>query len=77
MPMTIEQIVKESKSWPREQLAQLVDDLTMDLQQRLEPELEEAWRQETQRRVAEIQSGQIAGIAGDEVARCIREIVGR
>jgi hypothetical protein len=75
--MTIEQIVKESKSWPREQLAQLVDDLTLDLHQRLEPELEEAWRQETRRRVVEIQSAQIAGIAGDEVARRIREIVGR
>ncbi len=75
--MTVEQILKESRSWPCEQLAQLVDDLTLDLHQRLEPELEEAWRLETQRRVAEIQNGQIAGIAGDEVARRIREIVGR
>lgn len=77
MPMTIEQIVAESRSWPREQLARLVDDLTLDLHQRLEPGLEDAWRQETQRRVVEIQSGQVAGIAGGEVSRRIREIVVR
>ena len=77
MPMTIEQIVQEAKSWPREQLAQLVDDLTLDLHQRLEPEIEQAWREEAHRRVDEIQRGQVAGIPGDEVARRIREIVGR
>ena len=42
-----------------------------------EPAMDAAWKQETRRRVAEIESGAVIGIPGDEVSARIREIVAR
>ena len=77
MPMTLEQVVEEARRWPCEQVAELVDHLTLDLHQRIDPEAEAAWRQETRRRVIEIESGRVAGVPGEDVARQVRQIVGR
>jgi putative addiction module component (TIGR02574 family) len=75
--MTIDQIVEEARGWPCEQVAELVDHLTLSLHQRIEPEVDEAWRQETRRRVAEIQGGQVAGVPGEDISRRVRQIVRR
>jgi putative addiction module component (TIGR02574 family) len=75
--MTVDQIVDEARQWPSDQLAELVDHLTLSLHQRIEPATEEAWKRETRRRVAEIEAGQVTGVPGDEVSRRVREIVGR
>ncbi len=77
MPMTVEQVVEEARRWPCEQVAELVDHLTLDLHQRIDPEVEAAWRQETGRRVTEIESGGVAGVPAEDVARQVRQIVGR
>jgi putative addiction module component (TIGR02574 family) len=39
--------------------------------------VEEAWRQESRRRVAEIESGQVTAVPGEEVSRRVRQIAGR
>ena len=39
--------------------------------------METAWKTEVDRRVEEIQSGQVQGIPGEEVSARIRKIVGR
>ena len=75
--MTLEQIVKETRGWPREQLGELLDRLTLELHQADDPEVADAWRQELRRRLAEIESGQVQGIAGEEVSARVRRIVGR
>jgi putative addiction module component (TIGR02574 family) len=75
--MTVDQIVEEARHWPCEQVAELVDHLTLSLHQRMEPEVEEAWKQETRRRIADIESGQVTGVPGKEVSRRVRRIVGR
>lgn len=77
MPMTLDQIVEESRQLPREQVAELVDRLTLALSQSLDPAVEDAWRQETHRRVTDIQNGQVSGIPGEEITARIRQIVGR
>ena len=41
------------------------------------PTIDFAWKQETRRRVAEIESGAVTGISGEEVSARIRNIVGR
>lgn len=38
---------------------------------------EQAWKQETRQRIAEIESGAAKGIPGEEVSAKIRSIVGR
>lgn len=76
MPTTLDQIVEEVRHWPQEQVAELVDRLTFGLHPG-DPATDEAWKQETRRRVAEIESGQVTGIPGEEVSARIRQIVGR
>jgi putative addiction module component (TIGR02574 family) len=76
MPTTLDQIVEEVRHWPQEQVAELVDRLTFKLHPG-DPAVAEAWKQETRRRVAEIENGTVTGIPGEEVSARIRQLVGR
>ncbi|MFA6543574.1 MAG: addiction module protein [Limisphaerales bacterium] len=75
MPMTLDQVVAETRQWPPGRVAELVDRLTTELQP--DAEIENAWRTETRRRVAEIESGRVEGIPGEVVSARVRQIVGR
>jgi len=75
MPITVDQIVEEARSLPREQIAELVDRLTLSLYE--DTQVEDAWKTETRRRVAELESGKVRGISGDEVSARVRRIIGR
>ena len=55
VPLTLEQIVEESRNWPPEKVGELVDRLTEQLH--ASPDIEEAWKQEARRRLAEIENG--------------------
>lgn len=74
--LTLEQIVEETRHWPPEKVGELVGRLTVDLHSST-PETETAWRNEIDRRVQEIQSGQVQGIPGEEVSARIRKMIGR
>jgi putative addiction module component (TIGR02574 family) len=43
----------------------------------IQPEIEESWKQETRRRLAELESGKVQAVPGDVVSRRIQKIVGR
>jgi putative addiction module component (TIGR02574 family) len=75
MPLTLEQIVEEARHLPADQLVELVNRLTREFP--AVQEVEEAWKIETRRRVAEIESGQVQGIPGDAVSDRVRRIAGR
>jgi putative addiction module component (TIGR02574 family) len=75
MPMTLEQIVEEARHLPDEQVVELMDRLSQRLH--LCPEIDESWKAETRRRVADIEAGRVQGISGLEVSAQIRRIVGR
>lgn len=77
MPMTLDQIVEEASHLPREQVAEVVDRLTSGLHADVEPGIESAWKQETRRRLAELESGKVQAVSGDMVSERIRKIVGR
>jgi len=77
MPMTLDQIVKEASHLPREQVAEVVDRLTLTLHADVEPEIEASWKQETRRRLADLESGKVRTISGRVVSHRIRKIVGR
>lgn len=77
MQMTLDQIVEETCRLPRQQIAELVDKLTMSLHQAIEPSVETAWKETVAARVAEIRSGNVEGISGAEVSEQIAKIVGR
>ena len=77
MPMTLDQIVEEASHLPREQVAEVVDRLTLTLHADADPEIEDSWKQETRRRLAELETGNVQAIPGDVVSDRVRKIVGR
>jgi len=76
MPMTLDQIVEETQNWPPEKVGELVDRLYEDLHTS-SPEIEGAWKTEINRRIAEIESGQVKGVAPEEVDSRIQKILNR
>ncbi len=73
--MTLDEIVEEARHLPTAQVVELVDRLSKGLF--LSPGIEESWKAETRRRVADIEAGKVQGIPGPEASARIRKIVGR
>jgi putative addiction module component (TIGR02574 family) len=76
MPMTLDEIVEETRNWPPERVGELVGRLTEDLHTS-DPEIEAAWKTEIDRRIEEIQSGKVKGIPVEEVSARIQKMLGR
>jgi putative addiction module component (TIGR02574 family) len=76
MPITLDEIVEETRHWPPERVGELVGRLTEDLHPS-DPEIEAAWKTEIDRRIEEIQSGKVKGIPAEEVSARIRKILAR
>jgi putative addiction module component (TIGR02574 family) len=74
--MTLEQIVEEARHWPPEKVEELVDRLSEGLHP-ADPAIDHAWKVETRRRLAEIESGTVQAVDGEEVSARIGRIVGR
>lgn len=77
MPLTLEQIVAEARQLPREQSAELLDRLLADAAETPDAEIEQAWKTETRRRIAEIERGAEPGVPGEQAMAELRRIVGR
>jgi len=75
VPLTLEQIVEGARNWPPEKVGEPVDRLTEELH--ATPDIEEAWKQEAGRRLAEIENGTVQALDGEEVSARIGRIVGR
>lgn len=74
--MTIDQIVAEARQLPRDKKTELFDLLLVETFGQPDPEIDAAWRIETRRRIAEIESGQVKGIPAEQVMAELRQIVG-
>jgi hypothetical protein len=66
MPMIPEQILQETSQWPADKVAELVGSLLLSLDDAVDPQVEDAWKQEVRRRVS-----------GSDGSARIRRIVGR
>lgn len=75
MAMTLDQIVEEVRHWPPEKVGELVSRLSGDLHAS-DVETEAAWKTEVDRRVAEIQTGQVQGVPVQQSLARIRKIAG-
>ena len=76
MPITLDQIVEETRQLPPDVVAELVDRIFLARHGNIEPEIEAAWKSEIDRRIAEIQSGQVQGISVEESLARARKIAG-
>jgi putative addiction module component (TIGR02574 family) len=76
MPLTLEQIVEETRRWSPEEVGELVGRLTEDLHGSPQ-EIDAAWRREIDRRIEQIQRGQVQGVTGEQVSEEIAKITKR
>jgi putative addiction module component (TIGR02574 family) len=60
------EILKEALALPPEARAALADHLWDSLDEEVDPDVEESWRQEIRRRIAQLDSGAIAAIPWSE-----------
>jgi putative addiction module component (TIGR02574 family) len=77
MPITLDEIVEETRKMPAEVVAELVDRIMVARHGGIEPSVAAAWKTETDRRVEEIQSGKVKGIPAGEVSARIRKLLAR
>ena len=77
MPITLDQIVDETRQWPTDVVAELVDRILLARHGGIEPEVASAWKAEIDRRIAEIEAGKARGIPVEESLARIRKIVGQ
>ncbi len=68
MPMTLDQIVEATREMPGEVVAELVDRIMAARHGGAEPSVVEAWKSETDRRIAEIESGKVKGVPLEGIA---------
>ena len=76
MPITLDQIVEETRQLPADVVAKLVDRILMARHGGIEPEVEAAWKTEIQRRVTEIEEGKAQGIPVEDSLARIRNLAG-
>jgi putative addiction module component (TIGR02574 family) len=74
--MTLDQFVEASRQLPQDVRAELVERILLAAHGGIPAPIEEAWRQETRRRVADIQSGRVQGIPLDDALTEARKLVG-
>jgi putative addiction module component (TIGR02574 family) len=77
MPRSIREIVEEARQLPYGERAELVEQLILANQLDLDPKIEKAWADTALRRLAEMESGEVKPIPGEEVMAEIRKVVGR
>jgi len=76
VPITLDQIVQETRHWPPEKIGELVGRLTEDMHAG-DPETDAAWKTEIARRIEEIETGKVQGVPPEDVSARICKILGR
>ena len=75
MGMTIDQIVDETRKWPDEDVAELVDRIYRVKYGDVPPPVEAAWHEEIHRRIADLESGWVQGIPLEKTLAKARAII--
>jgi len=77
MPITLDEIVEETRNLPPDVVAKLVDRIMLARHGGIAPEVEKAWKTEVNRRIAEIKSGKVRGVPAEESLARARKIIKR
>ena len=76
MPITLDQIVEETRELPDEVVAELIDRIMIARHGGLNPAIATEWQAETNRRIAEIETGRVSGVPLAESLARARKIAG-
>ncbi len=77
MPMTLDQIVEETRQLPVDVVAELVDRILLARHGGIERRIEADWKTEIDRRIAEIDAGKVQGIPVEESLARLRKSLGQ
>jgi putative addiction module component (TIGR02574 family) len=72
MASKIEEIKKKALHLSVQERASLAVDLIRSLDEKMDPDAEEAWKEEVERRVRDYREGKVQGIPAEEVFRKLR-----
>jgi putative addiction module component (TIGR02574 family) len=76
VPITLDQIVEETREMPGEVVAELIDRIMAARHNGVEQPVATAWKTEVDRRISEIESGKTTGIPLEESLARARKIAG-
>jgi putative addiction module component (TIGR02574 family) len=76
MAISLDQIVEQTREMPGEVVAELIDRIILARHGGIEPSVATAWKVETDRRIADIESGKVQGVPLEESLARARKIVG-
>lgn len=76
MPITLDQIVEETRELPPETVAELIDRIMVARHGGMDLSVAAAWRNETGRRIADIETGKVNGVPLEESLARARKIAG-
>ena len=76
MPLTLDEIVEETRQLPPDVVAELVDRIMMARHGGMDSEVEAAWKTEIRRRIDEIKSAKVQAVPVDESLARARKIAG-
>jgi putative addiction module component (TIGR02574 family) len=76
MPISLDQIVEETREMPGEVVAELIDRIMAARHGGVEAPMAAAWKVELDRRIAEIESGKVKGVPLEESLARARKIAG-
>lgn len=76
VPITLDEIVEETREMPGDMVAELIDRILLARHGGVEPSVASAWKTEADRRIAEIESGEVKGVPLEESLGRARKIAG-
>lgn len=76
MAISVDEIVEQTREMPADAVAELVDRIVEARWGRTEPSVAADWKAETDRRIAEIESGKVKGVPLEESLARARKIAG-
>ena len=76
MPLTLDQIVEETREMPTEVVAELIDRIMVARHGGMEASVAHSWKEEIDRRISEIESGKVKGVPLEESLARARKIAG-
>lgn len=77
MTITLDQIVEETREMPNDMVAELIDRILVARHGGVQTSAADAWKAETDRRIAEIESGKVKGVSPADNAARIQKILQR
>ena len=76
MPITLDQIVEETREMPAETVAELIDRIMVARHGGVEASVAQSWKTEIDRRIAEMETGKVKGVPLEESLARARKIAG-